>query len=174
MEHVSNEVFIDAVDKVVIGNSHWIPPVGEGALYLRPLLFGSGAHLGVGPSIEYTFCVYASPVGNYFKGGLVPINLLACHDHHRVPLKGSGGTKAIGNYAPCFKAQKQAKASGYDEALFLDSVHEKYVEEAGASNFFILDKNNELRTPPCDGTILPGVTRQSIIFLAQKKFGLKV
>jgi branched-chain amino acid aminotransferase len=141
-------------------------------LYLRPLLFGSGAALGVAPSSWYTFCVYASPVGNYFKGGQVAIDLVTSLKQHRSAPKGSGHVKAIGNYAPCFRAQYEAKAESFNEALFLDAKEDRFVEEAGASNFFVLSSDGVLRTPQM-GSILPGVTRQSVIQLA-REFGFTV
>lgn len=141
----------------MILNIHWINDGLKKNIYEIELL------------IFHLFCI----VGNYFKGGQVAINLLTVPDHHRAAPKGCGYVKAIGNYAPCFKSQKKAKAAGFDEALFLDALTENNVEEAGASNFFILDKDGVLRTPPT-GTILSGVTRMSIIQLARFKFKLKV
>jgi len=173
MPNLPQEVFMDAMKETVRANSHWIPPIGKGALYLRPLLFGSGAALGVAPSPSYTFVVWASPVGSYFKAGkITPINLLAATDVHRAPPKGSGSVKAIGNYAPCFLSQKHAKDKGFSEVLFLDALTEKHVEEAGASNFFSIGKDGIIRTPEL-GAILSGVTRQSVIQIARDK-GYKV
>jgi len=171
MPAISDEVFMDGINKVVQTNSSWIPPFEKGALYLRPMLFGSGAALGVAPSTEFTFLVYASPVGNYFKGGLKPIELLVT-DYHRAPARGGGFVKAIGNYAPCFLPQMEAKKSGYAECLFLDAKKDEFVEEAGASNFFCVTHDGVLHTPAL-GTILDGVTRKSIIELAKQK-GYKV
>eukprot|EP01102_Stenamoeba_stenopodia_P001441 TRINITY_DN11252_c0_g1_i3.p1 TRINITY_DN11252_c0_g1~~TRINITY_DN11252_c0_g1_i3.p1 ORF type:complete len:312 (-),score=44.20 TRINITY_DN11252_c0_g1_i3:103-1038(-) len=172
MPPVPSDVFLDAINKIVVANSSWVPPLDKGALYLRPLLFGSGPQLGVAPSHKYTFCIFACPVGPYFKEGLKGIHLLVS-EWHRAARKGSGGTKAVGNYAPCFKSQKEAKNKGYSEALYLDSAQERYVEEAGASNFFCVFPDNTVHTPELSGSILPGVTRESIISLARKK-GLRV
>lgn len=116
------ETFVRAADSVVRANARWVPPCGKGALYLRPLLFGSGADLGVKASIESTFCIYAAPVGNYFKGPLRAIKLQAVRGCNRAAPGGSGGVKASGNYAPAFLVQRQVKARGYDEALFLDAT----------------------------------------------------
>ena len=116
------DVFVNAADAVVRSNARWVPPLGKGALYLRPLLFGSGAGLGVGPSNESTFCIYCSPVGNYFKGGLKAISLQAVKGYSRAAPGGSGGIKASGNYAPAFLVQQQVRQRGYDEALFLDAT----------------------------------------------------
>eukprot|EP01087_Luapelamoeba_hula_P013643 TRINITY_DN3900_c0_g1_i1.p1 TRINITY_DN3900_c0_g1~~TRINITY_DN3900_c0_g1_i1.p1 ORF type:complete len:257 (+),score=31.67 TRINITY_DN3900_c0_g1_i1:291-1061(+) len=142
----------------------------RGALYLRPILFGSGAQLGVSPSPSYTFCTFASPVGSYFKGGRVtPISLLVPTTVHRAAPKGSGDVKAVGNYAPCFAAQKSAKDDGFAEVLVLDAREDKYVEEAGASNFFCVLKDGTIVTPGLLGSILPGVTRDSVITLLRDR-----
>lgn len=113
--------FVAAADAVVRANAKFVPPVGKGALYLRPLLFGSGEGLGVKPSTESTFCIYCSPVGNYFKGGLNAISLQAVEGYSRAAPGGSGSIKAGGNYAPPFKVQKEVRSRGFDEALFLDA-----------------------------------------------------
>lgn len=169
------EVFVRAADSVVRANTKWVPPLGKGALYLRPLLFGSGEDLGVKPSHESTFCIYCSPVGNYFKGGLKAISLQAVRGFSRAAPGGSGGVKAGGNYAPAFLVQRQVKKRGYDEALFLDAVSGEAIEEAGASNFFAVFPNNTIVTPALSSeTILPGVTRSSVIELAQQECGCKV
>lgn len=162
---VDPDVFVTAVDAVVRGNAKYVPPYDKGALYLRPMLFGSAEDLGVKPSSKCTFCVYCSPVGNYFKGGLKTIRLKAISHYTRAAPGGVGGVKAIGNYAPAFFVQRMIKQEGFDEALFLDSTR-TYIEEAGASNFFVV-KNDKLFTPSLESlTILPGVTRSSIIELA--------
>ncbi len=122
LPEVSETTFIQAVDSVVRSNSKFIPPTGEGALYLRPLLFGSEKSLGVKPAHEATFCIYASPVGNFFKGNLKCIKLQAVRGFSRAPRGGSGNIKASGNYASPFLVQKQVRERGFDEALFLDSV----------------------------------------------------
>jgi len=167
---VDEAAFVAAADAVVRSNAKFVPPMGKGALYLRPLLFGSGEGLGVKPSAESTFCIYCSPVGNYFKGGLKAISLQAVEGYSRAAPGGSGGIKAGGNYAPPFRVQKEVRSRGYDEALFLDARHGEAIEEAGASNFFAVFPNNTIVTPPLNtGTILPGVTRASIIELARRE-----
>ena len=118
---VDEDTFVAAADAVVRSNARFVPPMGRGALYLRPLLFGSGEGLGVKPSTESTFCIYCSPVGNYFKGGLKAISLQAVEGYSRAAPGGSGGIKAGGNYAPPFQVQKEVRSRGYDEALFLDA-----------------------------------------------------
>lgn len=122
MPPVPTDTFIEAADAVVRANARWVPPFGKGALYLRPLLMGTGEDLGVKPSSQTTFCIYCSPVGNYFKGGLKAIRLQAVRGFSRAAPGGSGAVKASGNYAPAFLVQKQVKQSGYDEILCLDAV----------------------------------------------------
>jgi len=173
MPPIPEEVFLHGLNETIKANAHYVPPFGKGALYVRPLLFGSAPSLGVAPSPAYTFVVYAAPVGNYFKGGIKGINLIATEDVQRAAPKGSGSVKAAGNYAPCFHIQQASKKAGYDEVLFLDAKEEKYVEEAGASNFFCITSDGTIHTPPLRGTILPGVTRQSLLHLAREK-GIQV
>ncbi|XP_077233955.1 branched-chain amino acid aminotransferase 2, chloroplastic-like isoform X2 [Tasmannia lanceolata] len=159
------EQFVDAVKLTVLKNKHWVPPPGKGSLYIRPLLMGSGAVLGLAPAPEYTFLIYVSPVGNYFKEGLAPINLIVETEFHRATPGGTGGVKTIGNYAPVLKAQAAAKAKGYSDVLYLDSVHKKYLEEVSSCNVFVV-KGKTISTPAIKGTILPGITRKSIIDVA--------
>ena len=165
---VPEGMFLDAVHAVVQENSRWVPPMGKGALYIRPLLLGSGAVLGVAPAPEYTFLVYVSPVGPYFKGGIKPISLKVSDEFHRAAPGGSGGVKAIGNYAPGMIPSKMAKGEGYAEVIYLDAVHHRYVEEVGAANFFCV-KDGVISTPDLTGTILPGVTRASVIEIAASR-----
>ena len=119
---VPTDVFVEAADAVVRANARWVPPFGKGALYLRPLLMGTGEGLGVKPSSESTFCIFCSPVGNYFKGGLKAIRLQAIRGFSRAAPGGSGAVKASGNYAPAFLVQKGVKLRGFDEVLCLDAV----------------------------------------------------
>ena len=166
MPPVPESVFVDAVEQVVNANQHWVPPTGKGAMYVRPLLMGSGPILGVAPAPSYPFLIYVTPVGPYFKGGMSAIDLLISEHHHRAAPGGSGGVKAIGNYAPGMKPSKEAKAKGYAEVIYLDAETHTCIEEVGAANFFCL-KDGTLYTPELTGTILPGITRDSIIQLAR-------
>ena len=168
MPEVPEEMFLDAVIKTVQENSRWIPPLGKGTLYIRPLLIGSGPILGVAPSPKYTFLIYVSPVGPYFKGGLEPTSLKISEKHHRAAPGGSGGVKAIGNYAPGMVPSKEAKEEGFAEIIYLDAVNNRYIEEVGAANFFCV-KDGVLSTPELTGTILGGITRLSIIEIARSK-----
>ncbi|KAI3806660.1 hypothetical protein L1987_22572 [Smallanthus sonchifolius] len=172
MQSPSIQQFVDAVKQTVIANKRWIPPPGKGSLYIRPLLIGTGPTLGVSPAPEYTFLVYASPVGNYFKEGTAPLNLYVNNDFHRATRGGAGGVKSITNYAPVLKAILRAKEQGFSDVLYLDSVHKKYVEEVSACNIFLV-KGNVISTPSTVGTILEGITRKSIIDLA-RDLGYKV
>jgi len=163
MPSVPVQLFVDAVSACVRENAHWVPPTGEGALYLRPIVFGSGADLGVKPSSEFKFIIYCTPVGQYFGPGTTGARMKFCVDHHRAAMKGIGHVKAGGNYAPCFRAQLNAKSDGFSDVIYLDPEAE-YIEEAAASNFFCIDEHGVVHTPGL-GTILPGVTRDSVIQL---------
>jgi branched-chain amino acid aminotransferase len=172
---VPTDTFVSAAEAVVRANARWVPPFGKGALYLRPLLMGTGDDLGVKPSWESTFCIFCSPVGNYFKGGLKAIRLQAIQGFSRAAQGGAGHVKASGNYAPAFFAQRMVKQRGFDDLLCLDAATGNFVEEAGASNFFAVFPNNTIVTPCLHSeTILPGVTRASIIELAEKECGCTV
>ncbi|KAK4390350.1 Branched-chain-amino-acid aminotransferase 2, chloroplastic [Sesamum angolense] len=151
----SVEQFLDAVKQTALANRRWIPPAGKGSLYIRPLLMGSGSVLGLAPASEYTFLVYASPVGNYFKEGTAALNLYVEDEFHRAARGGAGGIKSITNYAPVLKAIARARDRGFSEILYLDSVNKRNIEEG-----------NILSTPATNGTILAGVTRKSIIDIA--------
>lgn len=164
--------FVNAVKQTVQANKRWVPPQGKGSLYIRPLLIGSGPVLGLAPAPEYTFLVYAAPVGTYFKEGLAPINLLVQDEIHRAAPGGTGGVKTITNYAPVLKAQMIAKSKGFTDVLYLDAVENKYLEEASSCNIFMV-KDNVISTPLTRGTILSGVTRRSIIEIA-RDYGYQV
>ncbi|ONK60456.1 uncharacterized protein A4U43_C08F18670 [Asparagus officinalis] len=168
MPSLSVEHFVDAVMETVLANRRWVPPAGKGSLYIRPLLMGSGAVLGLAPAPEYTFLIFVSPVGNYFKEGLAPINLIVENDFHRATPGGTGGVKTIGNYASVLRAQSIAKAKGYSDVLYLDSVSKKYLEEVSSCNVFVV-KDKVISTPAIKGTILPGITRKSIIDVARSQ-----
>lgn len=156
---------IDAVKQTALANKRWTPPRGKGTLYIRPLLMGSGPILGLAPAPEYTFLIYASPVGNYFKEGLKPLNLYVEDEFHRATRGGAGGVKSITNYAPVLKAMARAKSRGFSDVLYLDSANKKNLEEVSSCNIFLV-KGNIISSPATSGTILPGVTRRSIIEIA--------
>jgi len=162
------EDFVNAVTEVVLQNKEFIPPGNKGSLYIRPVLAGWGPVLGVGPASEYIFYIFTSPVGPYFKGGVRPIDLLVS-DYHRASPRGTGNVKAAGNYAASLYPLRMAKSNGYDEVLYLDARDDRFVEEVGAANFFAILKSGTLVTPKSE-SILPGITRDSVIKLAQEHF----
>ncbi len=170
---MNKEFFLQAVEETLIDNIDYVPPYGKGSLYIRPIVWGTSPALGVKPVEEYTFMVFVSPVGPYFKGGGKPLRLIVSNDYHRAAPKGIGNAKAIGNYSASLYPLTEAKNIGFDEVLYLDAKNEKFVEEVGSANLFAL-KGNTLKTPRLSGSILPGVTRDSIIALAKEKLGLEM
>lgn len=169
MPPVPSDVFVEAVKKCISANRDYIPPEGKGSLYLRPLLIGTGPILGLGPAPSYTFLVYCSPVASYFKGGqLTPIDLVVEESYHRAAPGGTGSTKCIGNYSPVLKVQLAAKKEGFSDVIYLDAVNNKYIEEVSSCNFFVVN-GKTIATPALGGSILPGITRKSIIELAKQK-----
>ncbi|RDX70679.1 Branched-chain-amino-acid aminotransferase 2, chloroplastic, partial [Mucuna pruriens] len=162
----SIDEFVDALKQTVLANKRWVPPVGKGSLYLRPLLLGSGPVLGLAPAPEYTFLIFASPVRNYFKEGSAPLNLFVEENFDRASRRGTGNVKTISNYAPVLMAQSQAKKRGFSDVLYLDSVTKKNLEEVSSCNIFIA-KGKCISTPATNGTILSGITRKSVIEIAR-------
>jgi branched-chain amino acid aminotransferase len=165
MEPLPEALFIEAVEQVVRIDSAWIPG-GEGSLYLRPFMIASEVFLGVKPSAEYIFAVIASPVGSYFKGGPAPVSIWVSENYTRAAIGGTGAVKCGGNYAASLRAQAEAIEHGCDQVVFLDAVERRYIEELGGMNVFFVFDDGSLSTPPL-GTILPGITRDSIIALAK-------
>lgn len=166
MPAVPVDKFVNAVESLVSANRDWVPPMGKGSLYIRPLLLGSGPILGLGPAPEYTFTIYAAAVGAYFKGGqLTPIDLIVEERFHRAAPGGMGGTKAAGNYSPVLLTQLDAKKNGYSDVVYLDAKTDTYLEEVSSCNIFVV-KGKTIKTPPLQGTILPGVTRRSVLEMA--------
>jgi branched-chain amino acid aminotransferase len=166
MAPVPESVFIDAVEQLVRLDRDWIPG-GEGSLYLRPFMIASEVFLGVKPSAEYIFSVIASPVGSYFKGGPAPVSIWVSENYTRAAIGGTGAVKCGGNYAASLRAQAEAIDHGCDQVVFLDAVERRYIEELGGMNVFFAFDDGSLATPPL-GTILPGITRDSIITLARE------
>ena len=164
--------FVEAVEKVVKANLKYVPPYGTGAtLYLRPFMFGSAPVMGVKPSAEYQFRIFASPVGPYFKGGAKPITLTVS-DFDRAAPHGTGHVKAGLNYAMSLHAIVTAHANGYDENLYPDALTRTKVEETGGANFFFVTKDNKVVTPKSD-SILPSITRRSLMYVAKEYLGLE-
>ena len=172
MQPVPTDLFIEACKKVVILNEKFVPPYGEGAsFYLRPLLIGSGAEVGVKPAKEYMFIVFGGPVGPYFKSGFKPVPMQIVKDYDRVAPLGTGLFKVGGNYAASLRASERAHEEGYSTVLFLDSKQHKYIDEAGPANFFAI-KGNKYITPDSN-SILRSITNMSLQQIA-KDMGLEV
>ncbi len=166
MEPVPVELFKEAIFKAVTLNKKYIPPYGCGAtLYIRPLLLGTGAEVGVKPSEEYLFIVFVTPVGPYFKTGIKPVDMLIIRDFDRAAPKGTGAFKVGGNYAASLRALIAAHEGGYANTIFLDAAEKKYIDECGPANFFGI-KNNTYVTPKSE-SILNSITNMSLIQLAQ-------
>ncbi len=164
--------FIEAIEQVVKANLKYVPPYGTGAsLYIRPYLFGSSAVMGVKPAQEYQFRVFVSPVGPYFKGGAKPITLKVS-DFDRAAPNGTGHVKAGLNYAMSLHAIVTAHNEGYDENLYPDALTRTKVEETGGANFFFVTKDNKVVTPKSN-TILPSITRRSLMYVAKEYLGLE-
>ena len=170
---VPQEMFMEAILEVVRDNADYIPPLGKGSLYIRPVIWGTGAVLGVKPVQSYTFLVFVSPVGHYFKSSEKSLHLKITNKFHRTAPRGTGGFKAIGNYAASLLPQKLAKKAGFDEVIYLNAANENFVEEVGSANLFIL-KDNTLVTPALTGSILPGITRDSVIQISKEILNLEV
>ncbi|MCR4789270.1 MAG: branched-chain amino acid aminotransferase, partial [Lachnospiraceae bacterium] len=169
---VSKEQFLDAVKKVVKANEDFVPPYGSGAtLYVRPYIFGSNAVIGVKPADEYQFRILVTPVGPYFKGGVKPITIRVC-DFDRAAPHGTGHIKAGLNYAMSLYAIVDAHKQGYDENMYLDAATRTKVEETGGANFLFVTKDGTVVTPKSD-SILPSITRRSLIQVAREYLGLE-
>lgn len=172
MEPVPEELFCDMVKRVVKANERFVPPYGSGAsLYIRPLEIGISARVGVKPSTDYTFVVFVSPVGPYFKEGFKPTNICIMREYDRVAPKGTGRWKVGGNYAASIAAGEHAHELGYSAVLYLDPKEKKYLDECGPANFFAI-KDGVYITPASE-SILPSITNKSLMQLA-KDMGLKV
>lgn len=164
--------FIEAVEKVVKANADYVPPYGSGAtLYLRPFMFASGPVIGVKPADEYQFRVFCTPVGPYFKGGAKPITIRVS-DFDRAAPHGTGHIKAGLNYAMSLHAIVDAHNQGYDENMYLDAATRTNVEETGGANFIFVTKDNKVVTPKSN-SILPSITRRSIMYVAKEYLGLE-
>lgn len=167
------EKFMEALEQVVAANADYVPPYGSGAtLYIRPYLFGTNPVIGVKPADEYQFRIFVTPVGPYFKGGAKPITLRVC-DYDRAAPRGTGHIKAGLNYAMSLYAIVEAHQQGFDENMYLDSTTRTKVEETGGANFIFITKDNKLVTPKSD-TILPSITRRSLVYVAKEYLGMEV
>ena len=165
--------FVDAVEQVVKANAAWVPPFGSGAtLYIRPYMIATNAVIGVKPADEYQFRILVTPVGPYFKGGAKPITIKVS-DFDRAAPHGTGHIKAGLNYAMSLHAIVTAHAEGFDENMYLDSATRTKVEETGGANFLFVTKDNTVVTPHST-TILPSITRRSLMYVAEHYLGLEV
>jgi branched-chain amino acid aminotransferase len=173
MAPLPEAVFLESLRQLVAIDHGWIPEDPEGSLYLRPFMFASEAFLGVKPASEYLYVLIASPVGSYFKGGVRPVTVWASDDYTRAAPGGTGAVKCGGNYAASLAAQAQAIEHGCDQVVFLDAVRREEIEELGGMNVFFVFDDGTLVTPPLGGTILPGITRDSVMVLA-RQFGHQV
>lgn len=167
------EKFVEAVKKTVAANKDFVPPADSGAsLYLRPYMFGSDPIIGVKPANEFQFRIFATPVGPYFKGGVKPLTL-RISDLDRAAPKGTGHIKAGLNYAMSLYNITDAHNKGFDENIYLDSFSRTYIEETGGANIIFITKDNKVVTPKSD-TILPSITRRSLLYVAKEYLGLEV
>ena len=172
MPELPEDLFIEAIRQLVAVDANWFPEVEGGSLYLRPFMIATEAFLGVRPAKEYKFIVIASPAGNYFKSGAPAVSIWVS-DYTRAAPGGTGAAKCGGNYAASLVPTAEAFAKGHDQVLFLDAAEHKWIEELGGMNLFFVMADGRINTPPLTGTILPGVTRNSLLQLAAEE-GLKV
>ena len=167
------ERFLEAIRETVAANREWVPPYGSGAsLYLRPYMFGFDSVIGVKPANEYQFRVFATPVGPYFKGGVKPLTV-RISDFDRAAPRGTGHVKAGLNYAMSLYAIVDAHEQGFDENIYPDSATRTYIEETGGANILLVAKDGTVVTPKSD-TILPSITRRSLMYVAEHILGMKV
>ena len=172
MPQVPTELFIRACKEVVKANDRWVAHYGTGAtLYLRPFVIGVGENIGVRPAPEYIFCVFCCPVGTYFKGGMKPSNFLVT-DYDRAAPHGTGGVKVGGNYAASLLPHELAAERKFADAIYLDPKTHTKIEEVGAANFFGITHDNKFITP-LSPSILPSITKYSLLYLAKERLGME-
>eukprot|EP00560_Eucampia_antarctica_P003404 CAMPEP_0197831596 /NCGR_PEP_ID=MMETSP1437-20131217/11126_1 /TAXON_ID=49252 ORGANISM="Eucampia antarctica, Strain CCMP1452" /NCGR_SAMPLE_ID=MMETSP1437 /ASSEMBLY_ACC=CAM_ASM_001096 /LENGTH=397 /DNA_ID=CAMNT_0043434587 /DNA_START=84 /DNA_END=1274 /DNA_ORIENTATION=+ len=177
MPYPTEEEFTEACNTVVRDNVAYVPPYGSGgALYLRPLLFGSGSRIGVQPADEYTFLIMVIPVGDYYKGGLSsPVDGMIIRDFDRAAPRGVGNVKVAGNYAADLLPNQQSKKKGYPIGLYLDAASQTKVEEFSTSNFVGIDnESKKYVTPYAQRSVLPSITNKSLMTLAREELGYEV
>jgi branched-chain amino acid aminotransferase len=168
MPEIPEELFVGGVRDIVDLERAWVPKGEMQSLYIRPFMFATEPLQGVRPAKQYLFSIILSPVGAYYSGGFKPVKILVCEDYVRAVKGGTGAAKFAGNYAASLIAGRQAQEKGCDQVLWLDGAQRKYIEEIGAMNvMFVID--GKLVTPPLGGSILPGVTRECVLRVAQDK-----
>jgi branched-chain amino acid aminotransferase len=168
MAQLPEPVFLDSLRRLIAIDRAWVPTEPDSSLYLRPFMYASEVFLGVKPSSEYLFVVIASPVSSYFKGGVKPVTVWVSREYTRAAPGGTGAAKCGGNYAASLVAQAEAIEHGCDQVVFLDAVEQRYIDELGGMNIFFVFDDNSILTPPLTGTILPGITRDSLMVLAER------
>ena len=173
MPELPDELFLASIHELVKTDRDWIPTSAEGSLYLRPFMIASEVFLGVKPAAQYIYMVLASSVGAYWKGGARAVSLWVSHDYTRAGAGGTGAAKCGGNYATSLVAQQEAIRRGYDQVVFLDAAERRWIEELGGMNIFFVFDDGSVLTPELTGTILPGITRASLLALAAEE-GLTV
>jgi branched-chain amino acid aminotransferase len=165
MAELPEQLFIDSLHEIIKVDQEWIPDGDDASLYLRPFMYASEVFLGVKPASEYMYVLIASPAGSYFKGGVKPITVWISDEYTRAAPGGTGAAKCGGNYAASLTSQAEAIRNGCDQVVYLDAVERRYVDELGGMNLFFVMDDGSMITPPLGGTILPGITRDSLITL---------
>ena len=173
MPELPEKAFIEAIRQLVLADADWFPTVEGGTLYIRPFMFASEAFLGVRPARRFKFLVILSPAGNYFKSGAPAVSIWVSDEYTRAAPGGTGAAKCGGNYAASLVPQAEAIAHGHDQVVFVDAAEHRWIEELGGMNLFFVFDDGTLVTPPLGGTILPGITRDSLLTLAREE-GLSV
>lgn len=173
MPEIPENLFLAAVREIVAADAAWLPPIEGGSLYIRPFMFASEAFLGVRPAKQYKFIIIISAAGSYFKKGINPVKIWVAQDYVRAAPGGTGAAKTGGNYAASLVPQAQATENGCDQVVFLDTIEHRWVEELGGMNLFFVRADGSVITPPLTGTILPGITRESLIHMLRDE-GLDV
>ena len=166
LPELPTEWFLGSIDALIAADRSWVPSGGEKSLYLRPFMYASEAFLGVRPSAKVTYSVIASPAGAYFKGGVKPVSIWLSTTYTRAGAGGTGAAKCGGNYAASLLPQQEGIAQGCDQVVFLDSIEQKWIEELGGMNLFFVQSDGTIVTPELTGSILEGITRDSILTLA--------
>jgi branched-chain amino acid aminotransferase len=166
MPELPESLFVEAVRQITLADRDWLPTAEGSSLYLRPFMIATEAFLGVRPAKQYKFITIASPAGNYFKSGAPAVSIWVS-EYTRAAPGGTGAAKCGGNYAASLVPQAEALAQGHDQTVFLDAAERKWIEELGGMNLYFVFDDGTLITPPLTGTILPGITRDSILTLAR-------
>jgi branched-chain amino acid aminotransferase len=168
MAELPEDMFVESCRALVEIDKDWFPAIDGGSIYLRPFMIANETFLGVKPSADYLYMVIAAATGNYFKSGAPAVSLWVSQNYTRAAPGGTGAAKCGGNYAASLAAQAEAIRAGHDQVVFLDAAEKKWVEELGGMNVFFVFDDGSLQTPPLGGTILPGITRDSLLTLARE------